>query len=919
MTNMTDFYTDISIHGGKVRVRGYDKSGARVQTRVNFSPTLWLTRPTSKLGFGGVDIATHRTITGEALYPIKYPSVRDAQDSKGKLIGAGIPVYGYDDFRYQYIDEMYSRYGMTPDFSKIRVAFIDIETTSENGFPQVKNPIEELLCITVVIRDTIHIFSSRGGYVPTQEFPDYTLIKHLYATETEMLEGFIREWAKFDVDIISGWYINFFDIPYLHERICKVLGDNAAKKLSPWGDTRVYEVRGEFNDSKMKCSIAGVAILDYLELYQKFTYSEQPSWGLDFIANLELGERKLEYEGSFRDFYTSEWDRFVDYNIIDTLLVKRLDQKCGFINLALGLVYDSGINIGDVFSSVRMWDTIIMNHLLSSRGMVLKIISDAPERQWYPGAYVKQPDAGKYRWIVSFDVASMYPHIMHQWNISPEARVSLDELLEFPRLHEASKKLRGFFCTPKTNQSDWLQSDEGSRFLDEVMPEFKANGMTLCANGEVFRAYHRSSGEPIVPIIGDRVMETYAQRKKIRGEMKLLSQQLADTPKSEVERVSQLKNTIALMDARQLAAKIRINSIYGAFGSPKFRLYDIDQAAAVTINGQYIIKEIAKSINRHINEIAGLSGNPKEFVPYSDTDSVYVDFTPLIEKRLGKKLPEKLNDAQTKWCVDFCAKESLKIDEVICAAFVGIQDRFGCPRNVMSMKREDICESVIWVAKKRYAMRVWDSEGVRYSSPKLKVKGMEIVKSSTAFGVKGWLTDMINICLSGSEGELIDWLKEKRGEFEKIPLSDIAVHTSVNGIDDKWSLSSQGSDGGSDNGLCLWGPSPSLSPQRGVGAHKLGTPFQVKAAHAYNYLIDTLGLEGKHKKIRNGDKVSIVLCRDRNRYGISACAFFKTPPDEFGLDEIADRDAQYEKVFLTPVRDLAAVCGWRTERVATLW
>jgi DNA polymerase elongation subunit (family B) len=418
------FYTNVQMIGNQFLVRGYD-NGEHVMFKEEYSPTLFVKSNKE---------TKYKTLEGEYVEAIQPGSVRDCRDFIKKYEGVeNFKIYGNDRYVYQYISDKYPEDEIKFDITKIKLVTLDIETTSENGFPDTKTCEEEILLITIQDYSTKDIITwGTGAFNNTQSNVKYIQCESEYA----LLNSFINYWENNTPEVITGWNIQFFDIPYICGRLLRVLGEKRAKRFSPWGLVSSEEVF--VNNRQQVCvDIGGITQLDYLDLYKKFTYKARESYRLDYIAEVELGQKKLDHSefDTFRDFYTKGWQKFVEYNIIDVELVDRLEDKMKLIELAITMAYDAKVNFVDVFFQVRMWDTIIYNYL-KKKNIVIPPKDKSQKDEKYAGAYVKEPIPGVYDWIINFDLNSLYPHLIMQFNVSPETlldercpNVSVDKIL----------------------------------------------------------------------------------------------------------------------------------------------------------------------------------------------------------------------------------------------------------------------------------------------------------------------------------------------------------------------------------------------------------------------------------------------------------------------------------------------------------
>ena len=587
----------------------------------------------------------------------------------------------------------------------------------------------------------------------------------------------------------------------------------------------------------------GINVLDYMDLYKKFTYTNQESYRLDHIAFVELGQKKLdhsEYE-NFKDFYTKDWQKFIDYNIKDVELVLQLEEKMKLLELAVALAYDAKVNLKDVYYQVRMWDTLIYN-FLRQRNIVVPPAKRSNKDEKYAGAYVKEPIPGKYEWVVSFDLNSLYPHLIMQYNISPETlwesrhpSASVDRLLS------------------KT---------------DRIDPKF-----ATCANG----AQYRKDIHGFLPEMMQKIYDERVQSKKL---MLIAKQEYEKTPTKELEKSISKYNNI------QMARKIQLNSAYGAIGNQYFRYYNLRNAEAITLSGQVSIRWIENKVNGYLNKL--LNSNEKDYVIASDTDSIYICLDDLVTKVYGDKEvgQEKVVDFLDKACKE-------KIEPFIDRSYTELAEYTNAYEQKMFMKRENIAARGIWTAKKRYILNVWDSEGVRYNQPKLKMMGIEAVKSSTPMPCRKAIKDALNIMMTGEQDELIQFVNNFKEEFYSLPPEDIAFPRSVNGL---------------------------RKFKSDTDVYSKGCPLHVRGSLLYNFYVSKKKLENKYPLIQEGEKIKYIYMKvGRTNYtGENVLSFLNTFPRELGLEECLDRKAQFKKSFLDPLQIITNVIGWSTEKKSTL-
>jgi len=713
---------------------------------------------------------------------------------------------------------------------------LDIEVQCENGFPDVEAAAEEMLSITIKDMVTKKYYSWT-----TREFdaPD-NLELNVSWTEQEMLTNFITWWAQNTPDILTGWNVNLYDVPYIARRVNRILGEKWMKSLSPWNraNEREVYVKGRKN---IAYDISGVNILDYLDLYRKFTYSNQESYRLDHIAFVELGQRKVdhsEYE-NFKDFYTSDWQKFMEYNIQDVELIDRLEDKMKLLELAITMSYDAKVNFEDVYSQVRMWDTIIYNYL-REKNIVVPPRKGSKKDEKYAGAYVKEPIPGKYDWVVSFDLNSLYPHLIMQYNISPET------------LRETRH--------PSASVERILNQEI------EIDPEF-----ATCANGAQYR-------KDVYGFLPEIMQKIYDERTIYKKKM------LQAKRDYEVQPSAELQKSISKFNNIQMARKIQLNSAYGAIGNQYFRYYNLANAEAITLSGQVSIRWIENKMNKYLNKI--LKTEEEDYVIASDTDSIYLNLGPLVETVYKGR--EKTDKSIVSFLNKICEME---LEKYITSSYEELAKYVGAYEQKMFMKRENIANKGIWTAKKRYILNVWDSEGVRYEKPKLKIMGLEAVKSSTPAACRTAIRDCMTVIMNKDEDAAQKFIADFREEFTSLPVEDISFPRGCNNLN-KWA--------------------------HPATLYAKGTPIHVRGALLYNFHNKKNKLKHKYPLIQDGEKIKFVYLKTPNKIGENVISFLSTFPHEFGLDKQVDYDLQFNKSFLEPIKVIMDTIGWKPEKVANL-
>jgi len=841
---VSNFYTNVSVSGRFILLRGVEND-KRVRRKVEFRPTFFLSSQ---------EKSEYKTLDGDYVKPIQPGTIPECREFLERYKGVdNFPVFGNNRYEYAYIADEYPD-DILWDVSKILIAYLDIEVGSENGFPEPRDANEAITAISIKVKDNYFVFGC-GDYVKHRDDVHYAKCRD----ESDLIRRFLDLWSRWHPDVVTGWNVEQFDIPYLANRIIKVLGEDEAKKLSPWNriskrETTMMNRPVEFYD------ISGVAILDYIQLYRKFTYSQQESYRLDNIAHVELGEKKLDYSEfeTLHQLYKHDYQKFIEYNIKDVELVEKLEDKMKLIELALTLAYDNKVNYDDVFTQVRMWDAIIYNYLLRKK-IVIPQLSHSTKSSQYEGAYVKDPIFGMHEWVASFDLNSLYPHLIMQYNISMETLVE-------PKLY--NDNMRGFISNCNVSVNSLLNQEVDTSILKDL-------GVTVTPNGQLFRTQEQG----VLPEIMDSMYKDRTRYKKLAIEAK----KKIETVLEDKNQVTYLEKQVARYNNLQLAKKVTLNSAYGALGNQYFRFFDTRIAEGITTAGQLSIRWIEKTINQYMNNL--LKTDDVDYVIASDTDSIYLNMGPLI-----KKLYPDTSD--TKKVIKFMDKVcDDKIQPFIDASYEELKEYVNAFQQRMEMKRESLADKAIWVAKKNYILNVYNSEGVAYAKPKLKMMGISAIRSSTPSACRAKIKEAINLIMTESENELHKFIEKFRVEFKALSVEDIAFPRSVNGL-----------------------------KEYADAAHifKKGTPIHVKGALVYNHLLREMNLTKRYQEIKEGEKIKFVYLKQPNIYNNNTLAFLSGIPKQLDAEQYIDYDLQFEKSFLEPLDIILSSINWKSEKVESL-
>jgi DNA polymerase elongation subunit (family B) len=750
-----------------------------------------------------------------------------------------------------------------------RVLTFDIEVEMISGLPNTKDAKNEITAIAAhdgatKLYDVFVLDKERKVKNKAKNFNkdgrEVTL--HIFDNERNLLQAFLNYYEEVNPTILTGWNIDFFDIPYLYNRLKNVCGEGHAKRLSPIGQAFWSPYREKF-------SFGGVSILDYINLYKTYTYSLEASYTLNYIATKELGRGKIEYEGSLDDLFENDLEKFIEYNIVDVDLVVSMDDKLQFIELCRAVCHAGYVPYEDYIYSSKWLEGACLGYLKKKGLVATNKPRDRKERmqalrdnnqEKFIGAYVKEPIVGKYDWIYDLDLTSLYPSIIMTLNISPETKVGKIENWD------AEANIKGLDTTYKLVGKD---GDEYSYTTQELKEVIKDSNLGVAANGVLYTQDKKG-------LIADILNDWFEKRVEFRKLEKQYGE-AGDTEKYD------------FYAKRQLVQKILLNSMYGVLGLPAFRFYDIDNAEAVTVTGQTVIKKTAEMANRkYWKEL----GTTDDYNVYIDTDSIYMMAEPLVKHRYPdyKTFDEKRMAVE----VDNIATET---QTFLNSFYDMLAERFFFipkEKHRFEIKKEYISKAGFWVAKKRYAQWMVLKNGI--PCDKLDVKGLDVVRSSFPKAFQDQMSGMLKDILMGKDNEYVDTkLLAFKASMINLPVNKIAKGGAIKELS-KY-----------DNGT--WRKDSGLS----IASFEKGTPAHVKAGITYNRLLKFFNAPYKHEPIRDGDKVKWVYLKN-NPLGLETVAFkdYNDPKEIMDfVEQYIDRDKLYVSDMENKVDDFYTALKWQ--------
>ncbi len=726
----------------------------------------------------------------------------------------------------------------------------DIEVEMESGLPNVEEAKNELTAIglndNITNQYWVLIMDKKGKMVERKT--DKAIIIP-FKDERDMCMKFLSLYEEIQPDVLTGWNIDNFDIPYLFNRIKRILGEQHAKRLSPIGQAFYSPYRNRW-------FFAGVSCLDYLELYKKFNYNELPNYRLDTIGTIELGKGKIEYQGSLDDLFNEDIEKFIEYNLVDVEIVVELDKKLQFIDLCRGICHAGHVPYEDfVYSSKYLEGALLC--FLKRKGLVapnkpadrkekLAALKEAGEEKFI-GAYVKDPIVGKYDWVYDLDLTSLYPSIIMTLNISPETKVNKIEDWDVQKFMK--------------KEVDYYQMGENRISRDNLEKYIKEGDFTISSNGVLYRKDKVGCIPEILDIWFNERVEFRKLEKKYGQEGN--------------------QEMYAFYGKRQLVQKILLNSLYGVLGLPAFRFYDVDNAEAVTTTGQTVIKNTANMGNIKYNKELGTKDVDSNI--YIDTDSVFFSAVPLLDFRHPNW--KEMEDKEVAQLVDGIAGEMQdylnKFYDMLCDKFFNVQ------KHRLEIKKEYVARAGLWIAKKRYAQWIISNNGIAVD--KLDVKGLDVKRSSFPKAFQEIMADVLISILRGqTETEITDKVLAFKKSMVNRPVVEIAKNSAVKNL------------------------SKYLPKKRQLFQMEKGVPAHVKAAILYNDCLTHFNAPYKYSPMKDGDKVKWVYLKN-NPLGLDGLAFtgYEDPEEITNfIQTFVDHNRIFEAELKGKLQDFYDAIGW---------
>lgn len=843
---MPKSYIHVYKHGNSIQ-HTYIEDGQRKFESIKYQPLL---------AYQSNERTEWKDVHGNYLKPRLFESMSEAHEWK-EANKKMFDVYGDIKPEVAFIAENYVG-DLIPQKQLMNIYALDIECFGSNGFPKSENPDDVITVVTFLNMVTKHYYVfGLADFEHKRKDVSYYRCNN----EKHLLLSIIDFFNRQDIDIITGWYSTAFDIPYIVERIELVIGQDESKKLSPTRKLR----KGHKIVNKREVTvydIQGIISLDYLDLYQKFTFEMKESYQLDFIAKAEGVGQKLEFKEEYSDLNTL-WlenpQRYVEYNIMDVELIDNLDKKLKFIDLAISYAYMMKCDISNIFGTVGPWDALLYSEL-RNKGVLVPPLK-VNKLQEYPGGFVAEPIKGRVRWTSVFDIVSSYPNTICSYNISPDTIVDRRDVpYELQALIDDMENIEDYY--------DVLHPR-----LEEITNLLKKYNLCLCANGTVYTTERMG-------FLTDIVGRIFNDRKKVKNQIKELKK------RGPIDGdVAQYEIDLGVLENRSQVLKIAVNSVYGALANIHFRFFDIRLASAITSSAQVSNRGVTRYITTKIPDIS---------LVYGDTDSNFLSF----EKLVAKRFPDGEPDPET--VTKFILKFQDKILEPVIGEFFEVMgDTYNMYQRTIQMEAECIADTSIFLEKKKYAMHQLWKEGDWYiSKPKLKIKGIEVVRSSTPAVVRAKLKEALGLIFESDNDTLIEFVENFKKDFYLMSFDSVAFPRGVNFYKDAFVNGEE------------------VKEEYTLQSKSL--PIAVRASLIFNRALEEHDLTDKYLPITSGSKIKFCYIKLPNKFRSDVLGMLTKMPDEFKPLYQIDYDTQWEKAFAAPLSKITDTIGWHIEQVATL-
>lgn len=822
---MNKFYTSFSLDWDHILLSYYE-NGKKYNKRIKLKPYLFI--PSAKQ-------TEYRTFDNQDVMRVDFDSVKEAREFVRSYQGvSNFKIYGFPHYHYTYIYENFKNINF--DKNQLNIFNFDIEVDTVGAFPRRNQADKEINLISAKLFGKKEIYTlSLFDYDHTKKNEEILKLEKLgykvnikkFANEKELLWGFLQLWKYLDPDVVTGWNVKMFDIPYVIKRLNLHFEQDDINKLSPFGKitSDVITIYGNDNDV---FDIVGVPTVDYIEIYKKFCFGTEESFSLNYLSGKHLGATKLDYSeyGSLANLQQQNPTMYTDYNIIDIVRVEQIDEVVNYMDIAFEIAYETKTNYTDPLTTIRVWDVMIHNYLMDQNKVVPYLVDNRKERN-IAGGFVKEPQLGKHKWVMSFDFKSLYPHLCMTFNISPDTYLG------------TFKPIFGLSSVEKIINGD----------LKPHLEKMIENDITVSGAGTAFTRKFKG----FVPALMEHLFSLRAEHSANEDKYTKIFAKSKDPSAGALAKIFANKS---------LAIKILLNSGYGALSNEFYRFFSDNLAESFTLSGQLSIKTVSDFVNKQLNK--HMQTSDIDYICAIDTDSFYLKLDTVVEKMAGDVDP-----------VDFLESFSDTVQVWIKQALETLYQTTNAFQKKLSMSLESIGPA-IWVAKKRYVMSLPSFKKVRYDPPKIKIMGVEAVRSSTPAIARKWITEAIPVALNGDRDKLKEFINQKWTEFEIANFSDVAMPRGTNDLE-------------------KYADSDKIYRER--------TPFHVRAALLYNDLVKREGLAGELPLIQSGDKIKVMYMKMPNPLMENVIAVPEDLPKQLEyLNDYADRSKQFDKTFLDPLR-----------------